>query len=122
MTSASNQLVNASHVVKEARDSLNRSIKFKRITALDRLRILKIAGPDLSQNDAWLNLAALAYSVIEIDGIPRAVPTAERQIESTIAELGDTGLKALIEQISSEPNDDLLSHGEPAGNALGTPS
>ena len=69
-----------------------------------------------------LNLAALAYSVIEIDGIPRAVPTAERQIESTIAELGDTGLKALIEQISSEPNDDLLSHGEPAGNALGTPS
>ena len=54
----------------EIHDNLGRSLKVRRINALDRLRLLKAAGPDLSQNDAWLNMAALVMSLMEINGAP----------------------------------------------------
>jgi hypothetical protein len=101
------------------RDGAGRNITVRRINALDRLRLLKAAGPELSQNDAWLNVAALALSVTEIDGIPWAVPTNERQIEAAVAELGDDGLQVIAAALSDQSPS--LFDDTPEGNVVGTP-
>jgi hypothetical protein len=106
----------------ETLDDLGRKLTIRRINALDRLRLLRAAGPDLSQNDAWLNMAALALSVIEINGTPRPTPTNERQIETMVSELGDHGLRAVAEVLTRDDESSLLFDGPPEGNAVGTPT
>jgi len=105
----------------EIRDRLGRNITVQRMDALDRLRLLKAAGPELSRNDSWLNLAALAVSVKEIDGVPRTVAANERQIESCVAELGDHGLEAVSEALLKLDEATSIFSGAPEGNAVGTP-
>jgi hypothetical protein len=101
-------------------DKAGRRLLVRRLAALDILRLFKAAGPVLSQNTAWLSMAALAVSVIEIDGVPLPPPTTEAQIENLIARLGDDGLAAIAEI----QNDDPTDHNEkaPLGNLPGTPS
>ena len=105
----------------EVTDRLERRLTIRRINALDRLRLLKAAGPILSQNDAWLNMAALVVSVVQIDDIPRPTPINERQIESAVSELGDHGLAAIAEALGAEGDSSILLEGSPEGNAVGTP-
>jgi hypothetical protein len=105
----------------EVTDGLNRRLTIRRINALDRLRLLKAAGPLLSQNDAWLNMAALVVSVVQINGIPRPTPINERQIESAISELGDDGLHAVAEALSADDGSTSLLDGPHEGNVAGTP-
>ena len=105
----------------EIHDGLGRTLTIRRINALDRLRLLKAAGAELSQNDAWLNIAALTLSVLEIDGVPRPTPTNERQIEAAVTELGDVGLDAVSEALTESDTATLLFDGPPEGNVLGTP-
>jgi hypothetical protein len=104
----------------EIHDQLGRRLTVRHVNALDRLRLLKAAGPELSQNDAWLNMAALAISVVEINGIPRPTPATERQVESSVAELGDRGLQAVSEALSESDHATLLFDGPLEGNAVGT--
>jgi hypothetical protein len=113
-------LANANKTL-EVIDELGRRLKVRRINALDRLRLLKAAGPVLSQNDAWLNMAALAVSIVEIDGIPRPTPVNERQVEAAVSELGDGGLHAIAEVLSANDEPSLLSDGSSEGNVEGTP-
>jgi hypothetical protein len=108
------------HQPIEIKDALGRPLVIRRIGALDRLRLLKAAGPDLSQNDAWLNMAALALSVMEINGTPQPTPINERQIEAAITELGDRGLQAVAEALSEANAASLLFDGNPEGNVVGT--
>ena len=44
-------------------DSDGRRLTLRRLTALDRLRLFKAAGPVLAQNQPWLGMALLACSV-----------------------------------------------------------
>jgi len=118
----SDLIITSSRQVLKTVDQSGRTIIVRRINALDRLRLLKAAGPELSQNDAWLNLAALALSVIEINGIPRATPVNERQIEAAVMELGDFGLQAVAESLSESDEANLLFDSSPEGNAVGTPA
>ena len=67
-------------------DDNGREFKIRRIDALDRLRLLKAAGPELARNDAWLNMAALAFAVVEIERTPRISPATERQIETIVSD------------------------------------
>jgi hypothetical protein len=106
----------------EVHDGNGRSIAVRRINALDRLRLLKAAGPELSQNDAWLNMAALAFSVTDINGTPRLTPTNEHQIEATISELGDVGLEAIADALMTSEEATTLFDGPPEGNVEGTPN
>jgi hypothetical protein len=117
-----NFVVSAACQTLQVRDQLGRTLTVRRINALDRLRLLKLAGPDLSQNDAWLNMAALALSVTEINGTPRATPVNERHIEAAISELGDAGLQAAAEALSEDDDKRSLFDGSPEGNVEGTPS
>ena len=106
--------------ISHVKDTLGRTLTIRQIQALDRLRLLKAAGAELSQNDAWLNVAALAISVIEIDGTPRAAPVNERQIEMAVSELGDAGLEAVAKALNDQKNESFLFEGTPEGNSEGT--
>ncbi len=121
MITPTNQIVSGSYRTTEIRDALGRMLTVRRINALDRLRLLKAAGPELSQNDAWLNMAALALSVIEIDRVPRAMPVNERQIENALSELGDHGLEAVTDALNAHDDAVALFEGLPEGNGPGTP-
>ena len=105
----------------QATDSHGRVLTIRRINALDRLRLLKAAGPDLAQNDPWLNMAILAFSVLEINGTPRVTPATERQIEAIVSELGDSGLQTVADALSEADDAGSLLDGVPEGNAEGTP-
>ena len=85
-------------------DQAGRAIIARRLNALDKLRLLKAAGPMLSENQAWLSVAMLAASVVEIDEIPVPMPTSEKQIEALVARLGDAGLDAVAIAISDHDN------------------
>jgi hypothetical protein len=90
----------------------------RRLTALDTLRLFKAAGPVLAQNEPWLSMAGLAFSVLEIDGLPVPSPATETQIESLIDRLGDEGLAAIAETVADQQDAaDVKSN---AGNLPGT--
>lgn len=118
----STQIISAASRKVEVFDDTGRKLTIRRINALDRLRLLKAAGPELAQNDAWLNMAALALSVMEINGIPRATPVNERQIESAVMELGDHGLQAAAHALNQNDEVTQLFDGPPEGNVSGTPN
>jgi hypothetical protein len=76
-------------------DALGRRLHLRRLTALDKLRLFKAAGPGLAQNQPWLGMAVLAASVTAIDDVPVPAPTNEQQIEALVARLGDAGIAAV---------------------------
>jgi hypothetical protein len=115
-------IVERSQDIYAVRDELGRNLGVRRLNALQRLRLLKAAGPVLSQNDAWLNIAALACSVVEVDGVPRVAPGTEAQIETLVSELGDAGLRAVADVLMEQPETSEFFDGSPEGNAPGTPS
>lgn len=111
----SRRIIHDAHQVVCVRDTQNRKIEFRRPNALDTLRLLKAAGPELSQNEAWLSMASLAFAVTSIDDVPTPQPANEGQIEGLIDKLGDAGVAAIAEAID-RPNDEHLM-----GNLPGTP-
>jgi len=98
-------------------DKSGRRLSLRRLTALDTLRLFKAAGPVLAQNEPWLSMAGLAFSVLDIDGVPQPAPVTEAQIEGLIDRLGDAGLAAIADTIKEEPD-----AGPQLGNLPGTPS
>jgi hypothetical protein len=90
------------------------------MTALDTLRLFKAAGPVLAQNGPWLSLAGLAFSVVEIDGVPVPAPVTEAQIESLIDRLGDEGLAGIADALKEDPNEPEAK--AQVGNSHGTQS
>lgn len=97
-------------------DENGREIVVRKLNALDKLRLLKAAGPALSENQAWLGVAMLAASVVQIDGVPVPVPATEHQIEGLVGKLGDLGLDAVSEALT---HSDGLSEAA-LGNLPGT--
>ena len=58
-------------------DADGRRLTIRRLTALDRLRLFKAAGPLLAQNQPWLGMALIASSVAAIDDVPVPPPSNE---------------------------------------------
>ena len=83
-------------------DVKGRSLVLRRLTALDTLRLLKAAGPTLSQNEPWLAMAGLVFAIVEIDGVPVPPPVTEHQIESLVDRLGEEGLEAIAQCLKVE--------------------
>lgn len=90
-------IVHQANTVRTVTDARGRKIVARRLTALDTLRLFKVAGPILAQNEPWLSLAGLAFAVLEIDSVPVPPPATEPQIESLINRLGEDGLAAIAE-------------------------
>jgi hypothetical protein len=82
-----------------ATDSKGRKITVRRLLPVHRLRLFAVAG-DLAQNESWMSLGALAWSVVSIDGEP-AQPNSIREIEACLSALGDEGLSAAAEAFVS---------------------
>ena len=91
-------------------------IAFRRLSVLDKLRLFKAAGPVLSQNEPWLGLAVLAYSVTSIDGVPVPAPCSEAQIEALVARLGEAGIGAVAGAFQSTPSPTVQEAVANAGN------
>ncbi len=94
-------------------DSDGRTLTIRRLTALDRLRLFKAAGPSLAQNHLWLGMATLACSTASIDDIPVPPPTNEAQIEALVSRLGDPGLAAIAHALRPQHQADQVTQ---AGN------
>lgn len=94
-------------------DGEGRTLAIRRLTALDKLRLFKAAGPTLAQNHLWLGMATLACSVSAINDVPVPPPVNEGQIESLVSRLGDAGIKAIAEALAPSAPLDLADH---AGN------
>jgi hypothetical protein len=92
--SPSARLIAQAQAEASVTDAQGRVLRLRRLTALDKLRLFKAAGPVLAQNQSWLGLAALAFSVAAIDDVPVPVPASEAQIEALVARLGDAGIAA----------------------------
>ena len=99
-------------------DKAGRNLVVRKLNALDKLRLLKAAGALLSENQAWLGVAMLAASVIEIDGVPVPMPVTEQQIEALVGRLGDPGLDGVAAALAAAENDT----DNDVGNLLGTPT
>ena len=97
-------------------DAEGRRIALRRLSALDKLRLFKAAGPVLAQNQPWLGMAVLACSVTAIDDVPVPAPSTEQQIEAMVARLGDTGINAIAVALDAEPAADSPEAVATAGN------
>jgi hypothetical protein len=115
MTPTESILSGARREIK-AQDRRGRIIVARRFTALDTLRLLKAAGPDLSRNEAWLRMAMLAAAVTSIDSVPVPAPGNEAQIEAIVEKLGEEGLEAVADILDQVEQTDQADPVPSAGN------
>jgi len=92
----------AANAEKETKDSLGRTLKYRRLGALDRARLFKAVGPQNSQNAPYLGMAMIACSCTFVDEIPIPFPTRDSEVENAIARLGDEGMDAISTAIVAE--------------------
>lgn len=100
----------------ELRGPDGRVIKVRRLTALDTLRLFKLAGPALAQNQPWLSLATLAYAVTEIESVPVPVPVTELQIEALVERLGEQSLALIADYLDTTEDSSPAAMAASAGN------
>lgn len=103
-------------------DKSGRKLGLRRLTALDKLRLFKAAGPELSQNDAWLGMAMLATAVTAIDDVPIPQAANEYQIEAMVGRLGDFGISAVADALLPLLDANMAELVTTAGNLPGTPT
>jgi hypothetical protein len=89
------RLIAAAQAAPDVTDTQGRRLTLRRLTALDKLRLFKAAGPVLAQNQPWLGMAILAASVVAIDDVPVPPPVNEAQVEALVGRLGDAGIAAI---------------------------
>jgi hypothetical protein len=77
-------------------DSRGRSIKVKRLSALDRVKLFKAAGALNSENRMLQSYYATAAAVTELDGAPVPFPGSELQLDALVGRLDEHGLEAAI--------------------------
>lgn len=113
------RLVAAAQAAPDVTDAAGRAISLRRLTALDKLRLYKAAGPVLAQNAPWMGVAVLAASVTAIDGVPVPAPATEAQVEALVGRLGEDALAAVAAALAPVEPANLL---DAAGNSRGTPT
>ena len=113
------RLIAAAQAAPCVTDAGGRVLALRRLTALDKLRLYKAAGPQLAQNAPWMGVALLAASVTAIDKVPVPPPATEAQVEALVGRLGEDGLAAVAEALTSEAAEDVA---DAAGNSRGTPT
>ncbi len=93
----SESIVAAAHATWDVTDAHGRRLTIRNLTTLDQLRLFKAAGPEASNNLRYLSLAALAFAVQAIDGVPTPQPVNETQIEMLVQQIGDAGMRAIAD-------------------------
>jgi hypothetical protein len=114
--SPSEALIADATITRQVHDQLGRKLTIRRLTALDKLRILKAAGPELSLNQPWLAVALLVSSVTAIDDVPVPSPANEAHVEALVGRLGEVGLDAAAEALDSPEAESSRERISNAGN------
>lgn len=96
----SQTLVKASLQQVDVTDSRGRVLTVRRLGALDRMRLFAAAGAELSKNEQWIGLAALAASCVKIDGDQVPKPVSRLQIEALVERVDDEGFEAIAQAYS----------------------
>ena len=99
MSTPSERMVAASARALSATDREGRVLALRRPDALDRLRLFKALGAELSLNTPYLGMALLACAVTGIDGVPVPAPANESQLEARVRQLGDDGISAVADAL-----------------------
>lgn len=84
-------------------DARGRRLALRPLSMLDRLRLFKALGSELSMNEAYLGVASLAASVGAIDDVPLPFPASEAAVENAVERLGEEGIEAVATAL--EPAD-----------------
>lgn len=87
----------------ETAGSDGRRYRLRRMNVLDRLRMFRALGPELSDNEAYLGIAYLACAVSAIDDVPVPVPVNAAQVEQLVGRLGDDGIAAIAAAFAALP-------------------
>jgi hypothetical protein len=104
--SPSQTIVQSAYQETTVTDRKGRTIKFRRLNALDRARLFKAAGAADSQNAPYVGMAMIAAHATEIDGVPIPFPNKQADIESIIARLDDPGMDAIAGELAKELDTD----------------
>jgi hypothetical protein len=106
----SQEIVSAAHKSVTVKDARGRSIEVRKLRFADRMRLVELVGASNADNDKYLGLAMLTYSVSKIDGQPMGRPATKLALEAIAQELDDDGAdavaKAFTEHFMAAPEAD----------------
>jgi hypothetical protein len=107
MDTPAHRLVAAATAEFQVADGGGRTLTLRRLDALDRLRLFKALGAELSLNTPYLGMALLACSVTAIDGVPVPPPVTEDHLEALVRRLGDHGIAAAADALDGGETGEL---------------
>lgn len=99
MDSPSEEIIKSAKKTVIVEDAGGRKIEIRKVKTLDRMRLLEIIGADNSENNRYLGLAMLAYSVVSIDGDSVTRPGTKLALEAIVQRLDDDGFDAVSQGV-----------------------
>jgi hypothetical protein len=101
METPSASIVKAAAQFASVQDSNGRTLKLRKITPLERMRLFEVVGSENVKNEAYFGYAILAAHVCEIDGDPVPSVTSKAALEAVVQRLGDEGLVAASKGVAA---------------------
>jgi hypothetical protein len=80
--------------VVEVTDSLGRTLKVRKLSALNKVDLAQVVGSEGCKNEAVIGPCAIAFSVCEVDGEAIYQPTTYSEMRALIGRLEDEGIEA----------------------------
>lgn len=91
----------------QVRDASGRVITLRELDPVQESRLTVAVGPEMAINVMYMNMYAFpAAAVADIDGEEYPLPQNPKQIESMLAILGKSGLKAVSAFLRARSKDD----------------
>lgn len=91
----------------QVRDASGRVITLRELDPVQESRLTVAVGPEMAINVMYMNMYAFpAAAVTDIDGEEYPLPQNPKQIESMLAILGKSGLKAVSAFLRARSKDD----------------
>jgi hypothetical protein len=88
-------------------DANGRQINWSPLSVLQQARLMRAVGSENSNNQAFMGVALLAATVIDIDGVPCPKAQTLAQVDAAIERLGDEGYDALVRSMAAlRPEED----------------
>lgn len=91
----------------QVRDASGRVITLRELDPVQESRLTVAVGPEMAINVMYMNMYAFpAAAVADIDGEEYPLPQNPKQIESMLAILGKSGLKAVSASLRARSKDE----------------
>lgn len=100
----SQSVVNRATQFVKVQDVFGRTIGIKKPNAAERMRLMRVLGPELSENQVYFGHAMLAACVREFDGELLPAAASPAQLEHLVSRLDDEGLNAIAKGLSEHFN------------------